>query len=265
MANTTKRVTIIGNPGARAFGSPKKKKYKSVRPATGHRTSSNPGQIIGYTLLGNPGGKRRKAMATAKKAKKKSKHHGGGYGKSKYKNPGSHSGSHVTKRHHHNPGGLTGRVGNLGVTAAFAIAGSFISKAGAQMILGANNVGMAGYAGNAAVGAGLWFVVEKFLKSPRGADGVAIGTLIQIILRAINDYTPFGTYVANLGMGDYQMQSFVTPQILVDPLNSADVQIPGGWAPVMLPPPPAVPAAGKAGVGSLYGGGSFGGGLYSLA
>ena len=87
----------------------------------------------------------------------------------------------------------------------------------------------------------------------------------QIILRLINNYTPFGQYVSQLGMGDYQAQSFVTPQVLVDPYNSAQIRIPGAWLPPPPPPPPptksvsgASAAAGVApagaGMGDLYGG-----------
>jgi hypothetical protein len=67
-------------------------------------------------------------------------------------------------------------------------------------------------------------------------------------------------------MGDYQIQSFVTPQVLVDPLNSAEVAIPDGWAPRMLPPPAATSSAAGPGTGlggSLYG--TRGGGLYSAS
>ena len=34
---------------------------------------------------------------------------------------------------------------------------------------------------------------------------------------------------SQLGVGDYQMQNFVTPQRLQDPLNSAAIEIPSGW------------------------------------
>jgi hypothetical protein len=81
-----------------------------------------------------------------------------------------------------------------------------------------------------------------------------------VILRALNDYTPFGSYVANLGMGDYQMQSYVTPQILLDPVNSSAINIPPGWGGGMLP----APAGHAKGVGSSYDnvGGLLGGSTY---
>ena len=138
----------------------------------------------------------------------------------------------------------------------------------------------------AITGAVLWFVAEKVMKNRNAANGIIAGTLVQIILRVINDYTPFGSYVANLGMGDYQMQSFVTPQVLVDPMKNATIAVPPGWgsrpAPVMsasggpnaqgsrraLPGSSAAPvaatapsaSAGASGVGSYGGGTLYGGG-----
>jgi riboflavin transporter FmnP len=144
-----------------------------------------------------------------------------------------------------------GGVGNLAMNAVFVIAGAVGSKLLTQLVLGANNTGMVGYAGNAVAGGVMWFLAEKVLKNREAAKGVIAGTAVQIVLRLINDYTPFGSYVANLGMGDYQAQSFVTPQVLVDPFNSAEIQIPAAYRALA-----AVPAA--AGMGSYtdYGAGS---------
>jgi len=169
----------------------------------------------------------------------------------------------MNRRHYRrNPGMGMGGVGHLVTNAVFVIAGALGSKLGAQMVLGTNNTGLIGYAGNAAAGAVLWFLAEKVMKNRTAAEGVLAGTAVQIVLRLINDYTPFGSYVANLGMGDYQMQSFVTPQVLVDPMRNADIRIPAGWAP-QLPPPPAPPmikSGGGSGMGGMY---SFGrGGMY---
>jgi hypothetical protein len=213
-------------------------------------------------------------MATKKSYKKKS----GGYSHSAYKgkhkkshgNPGHHKTgkSHKSKYHRPNPG--FGGLGSKAVTGFFVIAGAVGSKLGTQVVLGSNNTGLIGYAGNAAAGGILWGIA-KFLKaSPAILDGLAYGTIVQIILRAINDYTPFGQYVAQLGMGDYQMQSFVTPQVLVDPWRNAEVAIPNGWGAAPMLPAAApnggtsamAPAATKgAGMSGLYGGG-WGGGLY---
>jgi hypothetical protein len=211
-------------------------------------------------------------MAHTKKKAHKSHASAGGYSHSKYKkhNPG---GAHHKKSYHHrNPGMLSG-IGPLVTNALFVIVGALGSKLGAQMVLGSNNVGAVGYAGNAAAGGVLWFLAEKVMKNRNAASGVIAGTAVQIILRLINDYTPFGQYVSQLGMGDYQMQSFVTPQVLVDPWHSADVAIPPGWGgaaalPAASPggvipantPMPGVRSAGGGAPGG--GGGGLGGGLY---
>jgi len=175
-------------------------------------------------------------------------------------NPARHHVVRHRRRHRSNPGrrryhvrrnpGM-GRITDIAINATFVIVGALGSKLLTQMVLGANNVGLIGYAGNAVAGGILWFVAEKFLKNKEAANGIVSGTAVQIILRLINDYTPFGQYVSSLGMGDYQAQAFVTPQVLVDPYNNATIAIPGPWQPQMLPAPAA---ASGSGVGDLYGG-----------
>ena len=86
------------------------------------------------------------------------------------------------------------------------------------------------------------------MKNKEASSGVIAGTAVEIILRIINDMTPFGSYTCRgLGMGDYQMQSFVTPQVLVDPYNSATIAIPPGWAPTTV----VAAAAGNASGGMI--------------
>jgi hypothetical protein len=202
-------------------------------------------------------------MASKKKSHKKK---AGGYGRSKYRtnSPARHGHHYKRNQPSAGGGGLTGLVTN----AVFVIVGALGSKLGAQAILGANNTGIIGYVGNAAIGAALWLLTEKVMHNRAAASGVIAGTVVQILLRAINDFTPFGSYVQQLGMGDYQVQSFVTPQVLVDPWNSAAIQIPNGWAPTMVAPPAAGPAGGPAAAGApasgmgdyAYGNQLYGGG-----
>jgi hypothetical protein len=298
MAQTRKTTTVVGNPGfRRAFGTATRYKKR----AGGRAPRRNP-SILGFSLAGNPGRKRTPTMAKTKKAKRTRKHAGGYAGSSYKKNPGRRSARHGhshrnprrnpgrMRRYRRNPGGdfMTGGVGGLVTNAVFVIIGALGSKLGAQAILGTNNVGVLGYAGNAAVGGVLWFITEKLMKNRAASAGVISGTVVQILLRVINDYTPFGSYVSQLGMGDYQMQSFVTPQVLVDPWNSAAIRVPNGWGPghqiMSAPSTPsklvagtpmpsgrtapgaaAAPAASPAapGVSGLYGAGGWGGGLYN--
>ena len=172
------------------------------------------------------------------KTKKKSYHKKPGSRSHYKKNTGKkHYGGHAhrsntgKKKYRRNVGGAVGSVGGLVTTGTFAVVGALGSKLGAQLVLGSNNSGVIGYAGNVAAGGVLWFLADKVMKNRSAAHGILIGTVIQVILRALNDYTPFGSYVATLGMGDYQMQSYVTPQILLDPVTSADIRIPSGWGP----------------------------------
>jgi len=144
-----------------------------------------------------------------------------------------------------------GNITGLAMNAVFVIAGAVGSKLLTQMVLGSNNVGVIGYAGNAVAGGVLWFLAEKVLKNRQAAHGVIAGTAVQIVLRLLSDYTPFGQYLALSGFGDYQAQSFVTPQVLVDPFNSAEIQIPPAYRALAAP----MPVGKGMGSSSDYGGG----------
>jgi hypothetical protein len=268
MAQTLRKQRVVGNPGRRAFGSSSKKKYKR-KPAHAYR--SNPAEILGFTL--NPGRKKKGGSAMAKTKKKNRSTHKKAHGYAAHRHNTGRT-KHV-RHYRRNVGGMSG-LAPLVTNAAFVIIGAIGTKLVTQAVLGVNNTGVVGYAGNAAAGGILWFITEKVMKNRAASTGVISGTIVQILLRIINDYTPFGQYVAQLGMGDYQMQSFVTPQVLVDPWNSAQIAVPPGWGPaaqqMALPAPagrggPAASmpaAAGGGGLAGLYGsGGGWGPGLYS--
>jgi hypothetical protein len=266
MAKTTRITRVVGNRG-RAFGSPRKKSYKKRAK---HAARRNTGEILAYTLAsGNPGRKaKKKTMATrkrklkfgskawrakyARKAKantgrprhrRRSTASTGTRRRARRRNMGvrRNTGRRYARRRNtgrRNPG--TGSIGEVITTSTFVLVGALGSKLGAQLVLGANNTGVVGYAGNLAAGGVLWFLTDKVMKNKTAASGVIAGTVAQLILRLINDYTPFGSYVSQLGMGDYQMQSYVTPQILTDPTNNSNVLIPNGWG---QPAAIAAPAA----------------------
>lgn len=245
MARTTEITRVVGNRG-RAFGS-----YKKTYKRKGSPTRSNTGgEILAYNLAtGNPGARK----GTMAKTKKKSYHKRPGSKRKSYKKNTGQTHHHTThhrkypKRRNTGSSAGMGSVGGLVTTGTFAIVGALGSKLGAQLVLGTNNTGPVGYLGNAAVGAGMWFLADKVLKNRNMGHGILIGTVIQIILRVVNDYTPFGSYVANLGMGDYQMQSYVTPQILLDPVNSAAISIPNGWGQGAIAAPPMTSGHGMKG------------------
>jgi hypothetical protein len=116
-----------------------------------------------------------------------------------------------------------------------------------------------GYAANLAVGGvGAW-VIGGPMKNKKAAAAFFSGSVVEVVLRLITDYTPFGQYVSGLGMGDYFASNFVTPQRYVDALNSAQVEIPSGWAPTtVIASAAAPPGTGGAGSGmnGLYSGAS---------
>jgi hypothetical protein len=220
-----------------------------------HSHRSNRGEIIGFTLPNTGRKKRSNTHMAAKKNKAKGsrhhKHHAG-YGSRRH-----HTKMNRGRRHRRNQGMGASGIGHIVTNAIFVIAGALGSKLLTQLVLGSNNTGLIGYAGNAIAGGAMWFVTEKIMRNRVASEGIIAGTAVQIILRLINDYTPFGQYVSQLGMGDYQAQAFVTPQVLVDPYNSAQIRIPGAWLPP--PPPPATvsaasAAAGVSGFDQLYGG-----------
>lgn len=172
---------------------------------------------------------------------------------------------HNRGRHvRHNVGGRTmGGMSELVINSMFVIAGALGSKLIAQMVLGANNTGVMGYGVSLLAGTALWFATDKLLKNRAASTGIISGTIVQLIIRLLNDYTPFGTYVAQLGMGDYQAQAFLTPQILVDPYKNATIKFPaqltgGGMQPAAAPPAKTMASAvGVAGFDPLYGGKSI--------
>ena len=253
MAKTVRITRVVGNRG-RAFGSPSRRKsYKRAK----HAARRNTGEILAYTLAsGNPGRKAKKKMATRKRKLKfgskawRAKYaHKANTGRKRRRSTRSNHRRRSAPRHYarrrntgrrmnhrrtyrrntgrRNPG--TGTIGEVITTSTFVIVGALGSKLGAQLVLGSNNTGVVGYAGNLAVGGVLWFLADKVMKNKTAASGIIAGTVAQLILRLINDYTPFGQYLQSAGMGDYQMQSYVTPQILTDPTNNSNILVPNGW------------------------------------
>lgn len=153
------------------------------------------------------------------------------------KNPGHR------RRTRRNPGirDITGLV----TSAVFTIAGAVGTKYITQMVLSTSNTGVMGYFGNLVSAFLLSWGVKEFMKNDTAAAAVLAGGFVQVVLRLIADYTPFGQYTANLGMGDYLMQGFGTPQRIAFKTHSAQ----------LMP----VVSGGLSGCGGLY----HGSGLYA--
>jgi hypothetical protein len=144
--------------------------------------------------------------------------------------------------------------------------GFFGSKLLTQAVMGASNTGATGYLGNAVATAGLAVTAHMFRGVLGRNAGLAVlsGGILQLLARILTDQTPFGQLTSALGVGDYQMQNFVTPQRLVDPLGSAQIEIPSGWG-----APPVVAVASNGAPAHMLKGASgyntqgFGSSLYS--
>jgi hypothetical protein len=194
---------------------PKAKANRSHRPRSKPKTAQrkNYGNIISYTLPKESGMAATKANPRSKK--KASSHHR----RATKKNTGHR------RRTHRNPsmGDLTGLV----TSAVFTVAGAVGSKYITQMVLTTSNTGIMGYLGNIVSAFLLSWGVKAFMKNDRAAGAVLAGGFVQVVLRLIADYTPFGQYTSNLGMGDYLAQSFLVPQRIAYSPHSAQL-IPAG-------------------------------------
>ena len=278
MAFATRR-TSIANPAhhkrkmsakqIRIFGTKRQKaalraKRHTAPRKVSHRPRSSPrpkrrnfGELVSLTL-GSPLNPASKGKAMAKR-KTHRKHYSAGprpRRRSTAHNPARHRARtepNRIQRSRHNPMG-TG-WGTQITSALYIIAGAVGSKLGAQAVLGTKNTGFLGYGANLATGGVLAWIAKGVLKNAQAAREVFAGSVVQVVLRLIADYTPFGQYTSQLGMGDYLASNWVTPQRYVDALHSAQVQIPGGWAPTTVIQSAAPPVA-AGGMSGLYEGGA---------
>lgn len=110
--------------------------------------------------------------------------------------------------------------------AAFVIAGAVGSKMLAQAVLAENNKGYVGYAANIGAGFALGMGVNYFMKDKSAGNAVILGSVVQTLIRFLSDKTPYGARLAELGVGDYMAQNFLTPQRVVNGLHSAQLEAP---------------------------------------
>jgi hypothetical protein len=208
---------------------------------TTHRSRTSPRAVrrnLGEQVLltlGNPASKRRQVAKHRTRTKKRSTasvHH---RRRSSQSNPRRRYSARRTNRavrhnrRRRNPMG--GSWGAEVTQALYIIAGAIGSKLGAQMVLGTSNTGFIGYGANLAAGGILAYAAKALMKNDAAAKGIFAGAVVQVVLRLITDYTPFGQYAKLQGVGDYMASNWVTPQRYVDGLNSAQIEIPTGWGP----------------------------------
>lgn len=249
----------------------------SSRPRHRRRTQ-NPGEIIAMTL-GNPARKKgRKRMAATKRRRRHASRANAGH-RRRRRAPVMHH-----RRRHHNPsrrvynrgrrrvynrgrrrvynpaGYSWGGVFELG---AGAVVGSALSSAGTQLVLGTSNTGFVGYAGNLIATLVLsWLGSMGPLRKFRGfSPGVLAGGVGALIKRIISDYSLFGGYTASLGMGDYMVSNWVTPQRLISDFRSlTDSNYgQGQWGLQSAPPALTISSSGVSTAGMGLDGSSGGG------
>ena len=270
---SAKQIRIFGTPRQKAALKSKHKRKKksnaSHRPRTKarrtvkranpvhHRTKRrrktnkarrrNLGAI--YALTANPA-KRRNSMAKTKRRRRKSSNpshrRAGSAHRRRHSNP--------ARRHHsrrHNPGSFGSPsdwlYGGVGV-----LAGVIGTRALPQAVLSSSNTGVLGYLANAASTALLAFAAH--LAAPRNnvlKASVIAGGAASIISRVIQDYTLLGSYSSSVGMGDYLVSNFLTPQYLTNGMQNANLLNPGGSTAATTATPVNVSGAG---VGDIYGG-----------
>jgi hypothetical protein len=116
------------------------------------------------------------------------------------------------------------------------IAGVVGTRALPQVVLGSSNTGIIGYLANAASTALL--TVAAHFAAPRNnvlKASVLAGGVASIISRIIQDYSLLGSYSAQVGLGDYLMSDFLTPQTLTAGLTSAALNKPSWGTQAAVP------------------------------
>ena len=163
-------------------------------------------------------------------------------------------------RHHHrsyrrNPS-MSG-ITQLFIDAGWTAVGGVGSRTLTQFALGSSNTGIMGYGANLLSGLLISWGVRSFLKNGSAGNYVIIGTLLGIIFRAVQDFTPFGQYASLSGLGDFMTTTFWSPRGFVNSGKSGETwqanqvkQIAAAAAASAAAT--SVPAA-KRGMGNFYG------------
>jgi hypothetical protein len=125
-----------------------------------------------------------------------------------------------------NPGAI-GSPKTWVMGGAGALAGFVGSAAVPQLILGAGNTGVTGYAVTAGAAIGLGLLSHFLLPRQQAVTfGVVAGGFANLLRRVISDQTPFGQYVSGSGMGDYMVGNWGPPR-MNNGLFSAMAEAPG--------------------------------------
>lgn len=191
-----------------------------------HRRRSNPAQIITLGLAGgNPVRRRRHFRRNARRRVRRLA--------PRLVTVRVNPRIRVRYRRRRNPNGLQ----HTASIAAWTLLGAIATRALTQAVLGSRNVGFMGYVGNAVSALGLGWVTAKTMKRRDYGDAVAIGGFVALLLRVIQELTPFGRYVTlqlrgmgvrgDVGLGMLLPKAFVQPEIYTG--QGAQVYVPTGW------------------------------------
>jgi len=276
---SAKQIKFFGTPAQKAG----LKRSRAAKRNTSHRIRSRPkakrknfGEIVSLSLgAANPARKRKANKAMAKTKRRRASAHRARTNaprrrrrstavvhhrrRTRRSNPVTY---HRRRRHnpvvHHRRRGSRRNPLGTGWGATFVeglgvLSGLLGSKYVAQMILGTSNTGIMGYAANLGVGVAGGWAAGSLLKKPKLGQAFLIGAVIEVIVRVLEDYTPFGQYTSGMGVGDYFASNWVTPQRYTDALHSAQVQIPGGWAPSVVVQSNAAPKGSLSGYDGMDG------------
>lgn len=130
------------------------------------------------------------------------------------------------RRRQSNPANVMGYV----KAGAAVVGGAVGSKAATQLVLGASNTGIMGYFGNLVATLGLGWGAHIAFRDKLISQMVIAGGLAQIIVRVLTDQTPYGSVLANAGVGDYQTNwNFAWPQRVQPGYPPRSIAVPTGW------------------------------------
>lgn len=137
---------------------------------------------------------------------------------------------HRSRSRRGNPGSI-GSPKTWVMGGAGALAGFVGSAAVPQLLLGAGNTGVTGYAVTAGAAIGLGLLSHFLLPRQQAVTfGVVAGGFANLLRRVISDQTPFGQYVNQTagmnGMGDYMVANWGPPR-MNNGLFSAMAEAPG--------------------------------------
>lgn len=224
-----------------------KRRTNSPRAAArAPRKRRNTGLILSLApLAGNPAKRGQKTMAKTKRRRAAQRSNAG--------RPRRRAVMNTRRRHSIRPNpGAFGKPMDWMEGGAGVIVGVTGTRGIPQMVLGAKNVGATGYLANAITTAALAFLSHMvFPRRPVLTGTIIAGGVAAILSRVIGDYSLLGSYSSKVGLGDhgvagfglYMPSNFAAPQRLINPRNSAMVEIPQGWGGAAFSVPASVVAS----------------------